>query len=70
MATDRYDHVEGSVGEVIDMIGCLRTDIHAGLGHDLDSVWIQPVRRNAGGAGGKRVALEMPRPAFGHLASA
>src|ERR1035437_9377582 len=45
-------------------------NVHAGLGHHLGRVRVHPVLLKAGRIRLNAVALERPRPAFGHLAPA
>ena len=70
MVADGDHVVELDVGQLVDVLRALARDVDARLGHDLHGVADSAVGRDAGRVGLDHVALQVPRPAFGHLAAA
>ena len=70
MVADGHDVIDRPAGQLVDVLRALAGDVDARLGHHPDRVGIQPCGLDAGRIGLDRVALQMPRPALGHLAAA
>jgi hypothetical protein len=70
MVAECHHVIKGVQGQLLDQRGLLVADIHPGLRHDPDGIRIEPMLDHPGGIGRINSSVQVPGPAFGHLAAA
>ena len=70
VAADRHHVVKLDGEQLVDVLGAVLGDVHAGLGHHLHGERVESMGFDPRRVGLDLVALEVPSPALSHLAAA